>query len=397
MKADEAKSAAADAIHANAETLIELSHAIHGRPELAMHEAYASELVGSALESFGFDVERGAFDIETCVSAVAGRAGPEFAICAEYDALPDIGHACGHNVIAAAAVGAGAGLAYVADDLGLRVNVLGTPAEEAIGAKALLVGRGAFNDITAALMVHPAAVDMLATPVLALRRLVITVRGRSSHASVTHTRSGNALDCLVDVYRALRERPLGPYERCNGFISDGGTTPNVVTEQAAAEFFVRAKTLDDLDRLIGVLRSEIETCVAAYGCTVELDTPGATYRELKHNSTLEAIYRDQAETLGREFMPEMLIGPETAASTDMGNVSQVVPVIHPMIGIESGAYANHQRGFTAAAISKPADEAIIDGATALAWTIIELASDPELVEGIQADFETSDSLGAPKG
>jgi len=384
------------AVDAAAQELVDLSHDLHAHPELAMQEVHAHNALTAALERHGFAVERHAHGIETAFAAtVGGGGGPHVVVCAEYDALPRIGHACGHNVIAAAALGTGIAAAPLATELGMTLTVLGTPAEEAVGGKALLVEAGAFAGATAALMVHPAPLDIREAPALAVQDLVVTVHGRAAHAALSPTRQGNALDGLVEVHRLLSTRHFGEWERCHGVITDGGDVANVVPEKARAHYFVRARTGTDAASLESQLRDEISAAVAEFGCTVEFASAMESYREMKHNHLLAGRYQAHAEASGRDFVPQMLIGPESASSTDMGNVSQVVPSIHPMIGIASGPHLPHQRGFAAAAVSESADRAILDAAVALASVVVDLGSDPKLVAEVQADFETHDSVGEP--
>lgn len=378
------------------DAIVALSHDLHANPELAMQEHHAHNLLSGVLEVAGFEVTRHAHDLETAFRAETGDGeGPRVVICAEYDALPRIGHACGHNLIGASAVGAGLVLGELAAATGVRVCVLGTPAEEAIGGKAILVERGAFDDVDVALMVHPAPLDIRAAPALAVNDLVVTVRGSAAHASLTRSRRGNALDGLVEVYRLLRDHPVGDWERCHGVITHGGDVPNVVPEEASGHWFVRARTDLDVVELAARLRDEIELATGASGCTVEFASAMELYREMKHNSVLAGTYQGNAEALGREFVPQTLIGPESASSTDMGNVSQVVPAIHPMIGIDSLPHMNHQRGFAAAAAAPAADRAAVDASLAMAHTVIDLATDDTLLTAVRAEFLSTDSTGDP--
>ncbi len=390
VEPDSPKGRAATAIRESEAELVELSHRIHGKPELAFQERFASGLLADLLESQGFSVERGAFGLETSFLARVGEGATRVVFCAEYDALPDIGHACGHNVIAAAAVGAGVGAATVADELGLTVDVLGTPAEETAGGKAILIERGAFEGASAAMMVHPAPVDILDAPYLAVTDIVFTAVGEAAHASLgPRTRRGNALDAIVDTYVALRELELGPYERCHGVITDGGKAPNVVPERASASYFVRARTRDELEALLERVREAAARKCEERGCRVEFSGTGIVVDDVLSNPTLLSLYERNASALGRRFLPQDRITPEMAASTDMGNVSKVVPSIHPTIGIDSLPHLPHQRGFAEAACSPAADRAIVEGAIALAWTAIDLGSDPEIREAVRADFERS--------
>ncbi|MCC7079005.1 MAG: amidohydrolase [Acidimicrobiia bacterium] len=384
---------ASERVESRGADLVELSHRIHAHPELALEERQAAQWLADVLERGGFEVERGSFDLETSFLATAGDSGPHVVLCAEYAALPGIGQACGHNLIGTAAVGAGLALAPLAAENGFRVSVLGTPAEEDVGGKRILVARGAFEGVDACLMVHPAPLDIRQTPMLALRDLRITVRGQAGHASLQSGGVRNALSALVDVHTHLSALDLGPYERCAGVILEGGRAPNVVPDTAVSYWFVRARTEEELEQLLGIVRTEVEARVAAHGCSVEFDSRFGT-REMKTNVTLAAVYERHAEALGRDFVPQGLIGAESAASTDQGDVSQVVPSIHPMIGIDSGAVLPHEAAFADAAVSEAADRAVLDGAKALAHTALDTALADGVLEAARAEFESTDSTGA---
>lgn len=380
-------------VDAAAGDLVDLSHRIHANPETAFEEVRASTWLAARLEAGGFDVELGTYGLPTSFRADAGKSGPRVVLCAEYDALPGIGHACGHNVIGACAVGAGLALAAGAEEAGLRVTVLGTPAEEDLGGKRMLVERGAFEKADACLMVHPAPVDIRQTPGLALADLVVTVRGRASHAALSSGSGGNALRALVGVHVALSEMELTPYERCNGVILHGGEVPNVVPEETSSRWFLRARNLEELESFVARVEEEVERSVAAAGCAVEFSSGFPPYREMKTNSVLAERYEAHVRSLGRELVPQSLIGAESATSTDQGNVSQVVPSIHPMIGIDSGPVLPHQPGFAAAAVTESADRAVLDGAKALAMTALDVAMVDGLLEQVREEFETTDSTG----
>ncbi len=398
MDVTEAKRRVEKAIREVSAELTDLSHSIHARPELGLKERYASQLLSDWLEEKGFAIERSAFGLETSFLARAGESEPRFVLCAEYDALPDIGHACGHNIIAAASAGAGYGASQVVEELGFGVDVLGTPAEESVGGKAILLERGAFEGVAAALMVHPAPVDILDAPYLAVGDLTITTIGKAAHASLGGGSGGqNALDALISVYLALKELPLGPYDRCNGVITDGGKAANVVPERAVATYFLRSRTTDELVRLIEKAKEAASEAAESAGCSVEFSTTGKLIDDVVANPTLADVYRRNAEALGRRFLPQDRLTPQMAASTDMGNVSKAVPSIHPTIGIGSYPFLPHQRGFAEAARSEEADKAIIDAATALAWTIVDVAADPETQKKIRSDFERTVTAASEAG
>jgi amidohydrolase len=358
--------------------LVGLSHWIHANPELGDSETLASGWIAEWLEKAGFEVTRAAGGLET---AVAGHFGPgplEVGLFAEYDALPGIGHACGHNVIAASAVGAGVALAGVAEQLGLRVSVFGTPAEEGGGGKIRMLEAGVFDSVNMALMVHPGRIDVAEPAILAAESLEVTYRGRSAHAGAAPDRGVNAADALVvaQVAMALLRQRLLDTDRLHGVVTSGGEAPNVIPERTEAQLMIRAASADRLQEL----RAEVMRCLeaGAYASGAELDViTRPAYREMLHDRDLVELYRRNAEGLGRSFDGRR--GGFSHFSTDMGNVSLQIPAIHPVIGI-GGDAANHEPGFTEAAASPAADEAILDGAVALAWTAVDAASDDAIRE-----------------
>lgn len=327
-------------------------------------------------------------DLGGLSTAVSGSIGPgplHVAVIAEYDALPALGHACGHNVICAASLGAGLGLAAVADGLGLRVTVMGTPAEEGGGGKILLLEQGAFDGVHAAMMVHPAPHDTLEPVILAAQTLDITYTGREAHAAGAPELGVNAADAFVvaQVGIGLLRQHLPPSTRVHGIVTHGGDAPNIVPARTEGRFMVRASTIAALEEL----RSRVESCFAAgalaTGAQLSI-VPRLRYAQMVHHGAMAERYRANAEAIGRRFVPfaESGLGP---ISTDMGNVSLAVPSIHPMIGIDSLPAVNHQPGFTVAAATEAADVAIRDGAVAMAWTAIDIATDAGLRESVISD------------
>jgi amidohydrolase len=359
--------------------LVGLSHWIHANPELQFAERLASGWVAEWLEKASFEVERGVGGLDT---AVAGRFGPgplNVAILAEYDALPEVGHACGHNVIAATALGAAVGLAGVAEQLGLRVTLLGTPAEEGGGGKVRLIEAGTFDGVHMALMTHPGPSDLLEPEVLAAQTLDISYEGRPAHAAAFPEKGINAADALVvaQVALALLRQALRPTERLHGIVTGGGEAPNIIPAHTTARYMIRAATLDEL----GELRERVLRCfeagALASGASLHVEQRVA-YAEMRHDSDLSARYHANAVALGRSFEGGREGLQLNRFSTDMGNVSLIVPAIHPVIGIDSAPAVNHQPEFTAATVTPAADQAILDGAVALAWTVVDAALDDEL-------------------
>ena len=369
----------ARAIQAAAGDLIELSHSIHAEPELAFAEHRSVAKVTDLLDGYGFDITTGVADLPTAFTASYGSGDLVVGLCAEYDALPGLGHACGHNMIAATAVGAARGLAEIADELGITVVVLGTPAEETGGGKILMARAGVFDPVAMALMVHPGRMDEVASRSLALDDLAIRYTGVESHAAAAPERGRNAADAgtIAQVSLGLLRQHLKAGQQIHGIVSDGGTVPNIVPGHSELLYYLRA--VDEAS--LADLRERAEACFAAgalaAGCTYEIATVSPTYVELRHDQRLLAAYRGAVADLGREVMPAAMEGVRPLGSTDMGNISHVLPSIHPMIGIESNGAGTHEIEFAAAAASPSADQAVVDGALALAATAARAAADPQ--------------------
>jgi amidohydrolase len=373
------KDAARTRVEKASDDLVGLSHRIHATPELGYQEEHAAEWVCAALDAGGLAVERGIAGLPTAFAARAGSGPLHLAICAEYDALPEIGHACGHNVIAAAAVGAALALAPVADDAGLTLTILGTPAEEGGGGKIVLLEHGLFDGVHAAMMVHPAPFDVLEFGIIAATSFDFRFTGREAHASAFPELGINAADALVVAQTAigLLRQHIRPTDRIHGIVTHGGDAPNVVPAHTAGQWMARATTLRELEDLVPKVLRCFEAGALATGATLEV-TRYPPYAEMRHDAGLLEAYRANAEALGRSF-PDLgeLLGRATA-STDMGNVSLRIPSIHPMVGLDSAGAVNHQPEFAAACATESADRAAIDGAVAMAWTAIDAAADGPL-------------------
>ena len=373
------KAAVEHKIRQSEEMLLELSHRIHANPELGFEEYRASEWIANALSDAGFEVQHGCYDLPTAVHATIGSGPVHIGICAEYDALPEIGHACGHNIIAAAAVGAAIGLAGVADGLGLTVTLLGTPAEEGGGGKIHMLERGAFDGLHAAMMVHPAAVEMTAMPGTAVSQFDVAYTGKPAHSGAYPELGVNAADAMLIAQVAigqLRQQTRGA-DLIQGIVTNAGSAVNVIPDSASGRWIVRSDTAGALATLTARVKRCFEAGALATGCAVSITPNGPDYADLRPDATLLAQYRANAETLGRIFpdLPDGLVG----AATDMGNVSHTVPTIHPMLGLGCHPAVNHQPEFAAACISPAADKAVLDGAIAMAWTAVDFASQhPEI-------------------
>ncbi|MFI9506536.1 M20 family metallopeptidase [Nocardia sp. NPDC052566] len=367
------------AISAAAAELIELSHAIHAEPELAFEESRSVAKTIAPLAERGFEIRTGVADLPTAFRASYGSGALTVGICAEYDALPEIGHACGHNIIAASAVGAALGLAEVADALDLTVLVFGTPAEESGGGKVLMLEHGVFDDVAMAMMVHPGPFDIVGARSLAMSDLSIVFHGREAHASAAPERGRNAGDAVTvtQVALGLLRQHLQPGQQLHGIVGDGGVAPNIVPGRAELLYYLRAVDSASLDDLMRRASDCFAAGALATGCTHEIRTVAPTYTELTPDPALLFAYREQITGLGRVPIAPELEAQRPLGSTDMGNVTNVIPGIHPVIGIDAGGAVTHQPGFAEASVNASADRAVTDGALALARTAITVARDGE--------------------
>lgn len=370
------KHAARTAIQHNRDTITAISHRIHAEPELGHQEHRASALLAEELADAGLAVQLGVYDLPTAFTATAGSGDLHVTLCAEYDALPGIGHACGHNMIAAAAVGAAAALTPLADDLELTITVIGTPAEEVLehGGKVLLLERGAFDGVHAALMIHPAPFEVATPAMIAATTFEAEFQGRASHASAAPELGVNAADAAVitQVALGLLRQQLPPQARVHGIFGAAGLAPNVIPDTARGSYLVRTPAFADLGQVKDRVMDCFRAGALASGCELRLSGGDKAYHEVIHDPDLVALYRRNAEQLGRDFSAEPPAARFTA-STDMGNVSTLVPSIHPFVKVCSWPTANHQPEFAAACATPGADNTVLDAATALAWTVIDLA------------------------
>jgi amidohydrolase len=376
----DAKAAARRAVADARTDLIGLSHAIHADPELCFEEHRSAARVAEALAGAGFDVETGVAGLPTAFSARSGSGPLVVAVCAEYDALPDIGHACGHNIIAASAVGAGLALAQVADDVGLTVLVLGTPAEEGGGGKVLMLERGVFAGVHAAMMVHPWPSERLAAACLAVSHFDVHFKGKTAHASAAPWEGVNAADAMTvaQVAIGLLRQQLPPGDQVHGFVRVGGSAANIIPAAVTARYMCRSRTLAGLEALEPRVRRCFEAGALATGAGISYEELSPVYSHMESDPALLSAYRANAEALGRRFtLDDEQVAPPTL-STDMANVSLAVPTIHPMMAIEAGGAVNHQPEFAAACVTDSADAALHDAAVAMAWTAIDAATSPEL-------------------
>src|SRR3954468_4319670 len=372
-----------------ADMLVDASHQIHANPELCYEEHFAHDILTSLLETEKIAVEKHAFELDTAFVGRAGNNdGPVIAVLCEYDALPGIGHACGHNIIGTARLGAGIAAAALADEVGGRVVILGTPAEEGGGGKELMIQRGALEGVDAAMMVHPAGFDIARMDVIAIHQMKVRYHGQAAHAAAFPHKGRNALDAAVLGYMniaALRQH-IKPNERIHGIFTHGGDKPNIVPRFAAAEGYVRSATLKSLDRLKPRVVACLEAGAQAAGCEMEIEWQDPAYADMVDNRTMLTLYLQNAAATGRELVESTDGGPQVVGSTDMGNVSYVVPSIHPMIKVAPSHLSIHTPEFAEYTASADGDAAVIDGAKALAMTVADLWLQPELLAQAKDEF-----------
>jgi amidohydrolase len=383
-----AKRGLVDEIDARAPMLLDVSHQLHEHPELCFEERYAHDLLTGVLEDEGLEVERGAYGLDTAFVARAGSAGPTVAVMCEYDALPDIGHGCGHNIIGSAGLGAGLALASRADELGGRVVVLGTPAEEGGGGKAIMADRGALEGIDAALIVHPAPGDLIAMNAIAIQQVHVEYHGEAAHAAAFPHRGRNALDAAVLGYMnvsALRQH-IRTDERIHGIFTRAGEKPNIVPARTSAVWYVRSPQLRRLEplkeRVLACLRAGAE----ATGCEMTHEWQDPAYADMVDNPVLVDLFSDNAASLGRQLADPREV-PGVVGSTDMGNVSHQVPSIHPMIAVSPPNVPIHTPEFAEHARSEAGDKGVLDGAKAMAMTAADLWLGADVVGQVRTAFD----------
>ncbi len=349
---------------------------MYENPELAFEEFESSRRLSEFLGDHGFEVTYPAYGLDTAFEANAGSTGPRVVICCEYDALPSVGHACGHNIIATSSVGAGVALAGLTDELGIRVTVLGTPAEEGGGGKIDLIDAGAFEGAAASMLIHPSIRNLADPRLLAAQGLIVEFHGKEAHAAATPHKGVNALDAFVQAYNnvsTLRQHFL-PDDRVHGVLDDGGVAPNVIPAYTKSRWIVRAGSSERFDGLKKRIIGCFEAAATSTGCRLEIATEGEPYTDLVSSAAMVELFVRNSGELGRQMPTFDELGIQTFASSDMGNVSHTVPSIHPSIAIETNA-VNHQAEFADATITPSGERAIRDGALAMAHTVIDMAVD----------------------
>lgn len=354
--------------------LITLSNSLHDDPELGWQEFRSSAAVAGVLAEHGFTVERPYLGLETAFRATFGTGEFTIGFLAEYDALPGLGHACGHNLIAAMSVGGAIGLAEAATELGITVEVIGTPAEEGGGGKIELLDRGAFTELDFALMAHPAPVDVAEAEPFAVTHWHVEYTGRAAHAAAYPERGINANDAflIAQVALGLLRQQLPKTVRVHGVMTNGGEAPNAIPAKTEGRWYVRAETTEELLAVEQKIINCFEAGALATGAQLSITPESRRYSEMRTDEAALEAYRANAEALGRDFDVDPVAATMNRASTDMGNVSQIVDAIHPYIGV-GGEASNHQAAFAESCVGERAERTLVDGATALAWTAADVS------------------------
>ncbi len=384
------KDAIGRAVDGLADELESLSHRIHANPELGFKEVKASGWLADFLAAKGFKVEKGVAGVETAFRAtIETGEGPTVAILCEYDALPGLGHACGHNVIATSGAGAGAALAAVRGQLPKgRIQVIGTPAEEGGGGKMKLMEGGVFKDVDCAMMIHGADRTVLHADLLGIVRVNFDFAGKASHASAAPWEGVNALDAVIQTFNAISalRQHVRPDVRIHGIITNGGQAPNIIPEAASCAFYVRAATLDYMWEVYRQVVACAEGAARATGAQLRTTQIPTVYEPMKRNETLLSVFKANLERTGTQDEPP---APHVLGSSDIGNVSQVIPAIQPYIKIAETGTPFHSRPFAEAAVKPLARQGLLTAAKTMAMTTADLLADPALVRRAKDEFAAS--------
>ena len=355
-------------------SLIEVSDWMYENPELGFEEYKTSEYLVNFIKSFQDNVIFPTGDLETAFEITFGKHGPLVVLCVEYDALPEIGHACGHNVIATASIGAGIALRNLVDELGVRVKLLGTPAEEGGGGKIILLDKGAFEDAKCSMMIHPGPLNVANPTFTTIQQYKVEFFGKDAHAAGAPEKGRNALDAQIQLFvnASTYRQQMVQSNRMHGVIKDGGFKPNIIPSYTSSEWYLRSLNEDGLNILEKDFLNCVNAAALATKCEVKITSPDYMYREILNNKTMYELFMQNSENIGRDMPLEDPLRPGLG-STDMGNISLAMPSIHPMLDIDAGDAVNHQPEYAAATIKPGGHKAIFDGAYGMGATIIDLA------------------------
>ena len=393
LDAGELKPRVISEIENHRDELKDLSLRIHSNPETAFQEEKAATWLTDYLKEKGFSIEKGICGLATAFRAGYGKGKPVIALLAEYDALPKLGHACGHNIIATSAVGAGVAAKLAVDEFGGTVQVMGTPGEEMYGGKVYMVRKGAFKGVDAAMMVHPAGLNTAATKFLACQTLEVEFFGKPAHAAARPEVGINALEAMLMSYAAINSlrQHIKDSARIHGIITDGGEAANIVPAHTAGHFIVRAAEDSYLDELKERVLNCFMGAATATGAKLKYKWGEARYAPLCNNFTLARMFRKNLQSLGRRVH---LVDPRIGiGSSDIGNVSRVVPSIHPLIAIASARAVTHSPQFAKTAASEAGMRGLIDAAKALAMTVVDLMAEPAMLVKAKKELEQDKKSG----
>lgn len=394
MSCEQLKQIACDAIDDAAKDLHDTSQKLWENPELAYKEVFAHDILTKFLEERNFENVIRHYHTKTAFCASYGEKsdGPHIAVMCEYDALPEIGHACGHNLIAEVGLAVGIGLKAALErsnkKLG-KVTVLGTPAEEEIGGKVDLINAGVYKDYDVAMMAHPSKYSLLRPNYVAINELTIEFTGEEAHAAEFPWEGKNALDAVMLCYQnisCLRQQ-MKPGGMVHGIVKNGGARPNIIPGKASLEYYIRSPTNTELEELDAKVTCCAQGAAIATGCKVDF-TRSTHYENLMTNETMIKLYEKNGQTLGMEFERDEKIIKKFGGSTDMGNVSHVLPTIHPEFHIGSD-FSSHTKGFAVAAGDETAQSYTLSTAKAMAMAAIDIYTDPTLLTKIREEFDTN--------
>lgn len=386
MDIEKLKASVTGEIDAHRHQLSELSLKIHSNPELGFQEIKAASWLTRYLEENGFSIERGICKLPSAFKASYGKGKPAIAMLAEYDALPNLGHACGHNLIATCAIGAGVASKLVIDQCGGRILVIGTPAEELYGGKVIMANRGAFNNLDIAMIVHPGTRNNAVTHALACQNLEVEFFGKAAHAAARPEAGINALEAMLQSFAAINSlrQHIKSTARIHGIITEGGEAANVVPAHSAGTFIVRAEDDDYLDELKQRVLNCFIGASTASGAKLKYKWAEVRYAPMRNNLPLARLFTRNMQSLGRRIAPST--PGHGFGSTDMGNVSQLVPSIHPGVGIARKDISIHSPRFALAAASEAGIKGMLDAAKALAMTVVDLVANTEAIIKVKEEF-----------
>jgi len=361
-----------DSIH---KQLTEVSDWMYENPELGFNEFKTSEYLVKFIKSFNGEVVYPTGNLDTAFEITYGNDGPLVVLCVEYDALPEIGHACGHNIIATASIGAGLAIKDLVNELGIRVKLLGTPAEEGGGGKIILLENGNFEDAACSMMIHPGYENVVNPTFTTIQQYKVEFFGKDAHAAGAPEEGINALDAQIQLFvnASTYRQQMVSTNRMHGVITNGGFKPNIIPSYTSSEWYLRALNEGDLSKIESDFKNFVNAAAMATKCEVKIESPDYRYTEIDNNKTMYELYKENSLSVGREMILQSEAARPGLGSTDMGNVSLAMPSIHPMLSIDAGDAVNHQPEYAAATLTPGGHKAIYDGAFAMGATIIDLA------------------------